>query len=44
MSRMTATGEVLDIYPFGLEIHEERDYPDAEFGGRVQMTPLFRQR
>jgi len=40
---MTATGEVLDIFPFGLEIHEERDYPDEEFGGRVQMTPLFRQ-
>ena len=40
---MEATGEVLDIYPFGLEIHEARDYPDDEFGPRVQTTPLFRQ-
>lgn len=40
---MEATGEVLDIYPFGLEIHEQRDYPDAEFGPRVQTTPLFRR-
>jgi hypothetical protein len=40
---MDATGEVLDIYPFGLEIHEARDYPDDEFGPRVQTTPLFRR-
>ncbi len=40
---MEATGEVLDIYPFGLEIHEARDYPDEEFGPRVQTTPLFRR-
>jgi len=40
---MEATGEVLDIYPFGLEIHETRDYPDDEFGLRVQTTPLFRR-
>jgi len=40
---MEATGEVLDIYPFGLEIHEARDYPDDEFGPRVQTTPLFRR-
>jgi hypothetical protein len=41
---MEATGEVLDIFPFGLEIHEARDYPDSEFGVRVQTTPLFRDR
>lgn len=40
---MTATGEVLDVFPFGLEIHEARDYPDDEFGPRVQITPLFRR-
>lgn len=40
---MEATGEVLDIFPFGLEIHEARDYPDDEFGLRVQTTPLFRR-
>jgi hypothetical protein len=40
---MEATGEVLDIYPFGLEIHEARDYPDDEFGPRVQTTSLFRR-
>ena len=40
---MDATGEVLDIYPFGLEIHEACDYPDEEFGPRVQTTPLFRR-
>lgn len=40
---MEATGEVLDIYPFGLEIHEQRDYTDEEFGPRVQTTPLFRR-
>jgi hypothetical protein len=40
---MDATGEVLDIYPFGLEIHEARDFPDEEFGPRVQTTPLFRR-
>lgn len=40
---MEATGEVLDIYPFGLEIHEARDFPDDEFGPRVQTTPLFRR-
>jgi hypothetical protein len=41
---MEATGEVLDIYPFGLEIHKEADYPANEFGPRVQTTPLFRRR
>ena len=41
---MKAAGEVLDIFPFGLEIHEARDYPDEEFGLRVQTTPLFRDR
>ncbi len=41
---MEATGEVLDVFPFGLEIHEARDYPDDEFGPRVQTTPLFRGR
>lgn len=41
---MAATGEVLDIYPFNLEIHDARDYPDDEFGLRVQTTPLFRRR
>ena len=40
---MEATGEVLDIYPFGLEILEAGDYPDDEFGPRVQTTPLFRR-
>jgi hypothetical protein len=40
---MEAAGEVLDIYPFGLEVHEARDYPDDEFGPRVQTTPLFRR-
>jgi hypothetical protein len=39
---MDATGEVVDIFPFGIEIHERRDYPDDEFGPRVQTTPLFR--
>jgi hypothetical protein len=41
---MDATGEVLDIFPFGLEIHEATDYPDQEFGVRIQTTPLFRSR
>ena len=27
----------------GLEIHEARDFPDDEFGPRVQTTPLFRR-
>ena len=40
---MTATGEEVDIFPFGLEIHEARDYADDEFGPRIQTTPLFRQ-
>ena len=40
---MEATGEVLDIYPFNLEIHAAADYPDDEFGPRVQTTPLFRR-
>ncbi len=39
---MQATGEVLDIFPFGLEIHESADYPDDEFGLRIQTSPLFR--
>ncbi len=41
---MTATGEEVDIFPFGLEIHEARDYADDEFGPRIQTTPLFRDR
>lgn len=41
---MDATGEVLDIFPFGLEVHAARDYPDAEFGPRVQTSLLFRDR
>ena len=40
---MEATGEVRDIYPFGLEVHQAGDYPDDEFGPRVQTTPLFRR-
>lgn len=40
---MEATGEVLDIYPFGLEVHHADDFPDDEFGPRVQTTPLFRR-
>lgn len=40
---MVATGEVIDVFPFGLEIHEARDYPDGEFGPRVQTSPLFRR-
>jgi hypothetical protein len=39
---MIATGEEVDIFPFGLEIHEARDYADDEFGPRIQTTPLFR--
>lgn len=39
---MKATGEEVDIFPFGLEIHEARDYADAEFGPRIQTMPLFR--
>lgn len=38
---MEATGETLDIFPHGLEIHEARDYPDDEFGPRIQTTRLF---
>lgn len=38
---MNAIDEVVDIFPFGLEIHEADDYPDGEFGPRVQTTPLF---
>lgn len=38
---MELTGETLDIFPHGLEIHESRDYPDAEFGLRIQTTRLF---
>ncbi len=40
---MAATGEVVDVFPFGLEIHEAGDYPDGEFGPRVQTSPLFRR-
>lgn len=39
---MQAIDEVVDIFPFGLEIHEARDYPDHEFGPRIQTTLLFR--
>ncbi len=39
---MAETGEEVDIFPFGLEIHEARDYSDGEFGPRIQTTPLFR--
>lgn len=38
---MNAIDEVVDVFPFGLEIHEAGDYPDGEFGPRVQTTPLF---
>jgi hypothetical protein len=41
---MRATGDEVDVFPFGLEIHEARDYADAEFGPRIQTTPLFRDR
>lgn len=40
---MSETGEEVDIFPFGLEIHEARDYSDDEFGPRIQTTPLFRE-
>lgn len=40
---MTATEEILDIFPFGLEVHVAADYSEAEFGPRVQTTPLFRR-
>jgi len=40
---MELTGETLDIFPHGLEIHEARDYPDDEFGVRIQTTRLFSQ-
>jgi len=40
---MAATGEIVDIFPHGLEVHEARDYPDGEFGPRVQTSPLFRR-
>lgn len=40
---MSETGEEVDIFPFGLEIHQARDYPDDEFGPRIQTTPLFRE-
>ena len=39
---MAATGEVVDVFPHGLEIREARDYPEGEFGPRVQTAPLFR--
>ena len=39
---MAATGEVVDVFPHGLEIHEAADYPAGEFGPRVQTSPLFR--
>lgn len=38
---MDVTGETLDIFPHGLEIHEDRAYPKEEFGLRIQTTPLF---
>ena len=41
---MIATGEEVDIFPFGLEIHEASDFTDDEFGPRIQTTPLFRAR
>lgn len=40
---MDATGEVIDVFPSFLEIHEAHDYPDEEFGLRIQTSPLFRQ-
>lgn len=40
---MDATDEVLDIFPFTLEVHVAADYASAEFGPRVQTTPLFRR-
>jgi hypothetical protein len=39
---MNATGEEVDVFPFGIEVHEAPDYADEEFGPRVQTTPLFR--
>lgn len=39
---MDATGEELDVFPHGMVIHEARDYPDDEFGPRIQTSPLFR--
>lgn len=39
---MAATSDVVDVFPHGLEIHEASDYPDCEFGLRVQTAALFR--
>lgn len=40
---MELAGIWLNIYPSGIEIHEERDYPDSEFGFRLQTSRLFSQ-
>jgi hypothetical protein len=41
---MEATREVVDVFPFGPDIHQSQDYPDDEFGLRIQVTRLFRPR
>ena len=38
---MSSTGEVVDVYPHGVEIHRASDVPDEEFGLRIQTSPLF---
>ena len=38
---MSIAGETLNVFPHGIEIHEATDYPDEEFGLRIQTTPLF---
>lgn len=40
---MDATGEIVDVFPHGIAIHEARDFPDNEFGLRIQTSPLFRR-
>jgi len=38
---MSLADEQVSVFPNGLEIHEGRDYPDDEFGPRLQTTALF---
>lgn len=38
---MDMAGERVSAFPSGLEIHEARDYPDDEFGPRIQTMRLF---
>ena len=40
---MDATGETVDVYPHGLEVHTADRYPDEEFGLHIQTTALFRE-